>query len=71
MANQCSLKWQCRSANLEHLYADAIGLVLQLQRAGVTAEIRQLYREFNVDADGLANFILDAPSAHLAKEWYA
>ena len=51
--------WACRSNNLLIYYERALSLLQPLRDRGATVQVEHVYREFNSDADGIANEVLD------------
>ena len=65
VARQLNLTWRCLSPDLRPLYMRALGLVRRLRstRGVGSVEIQHIYREFNADADGICNSVLDIAAA--------
>lgn len=61
--------WQCRDAGLIPYYTDCMQLVASLRRAGCRCRLEHIYREFNAEADGLANYILGSGGGILRVNW--
>ena len=61
VAKQLSCEWRCNSAHLKPLYEEALEALFALRRqAGVmSVDVKHIYREFNADADGICNRVLD------------
>ena len=53
--------WACRAEQLVPMYEQCLGLLRQLRESPHTREVfvQHVYREYNSDADGLANYALD------------
>ena len=69
MAKQLRGEWACRSESLQPLYTQCLRWLERL-RAHIqphSVQIQHVYREFNTDADGLANYAIDRfnASAHV------
>ncbi len=63
VANQLGGTWACRSTDLRPLYEKAVRLLQMLQQNRENAgeiRVQHVYREFNRDADGLANEAIDS-----------
>ena len=67
VARQLQGKWACKCAHLLPLYCRAIQLLDSIRRAPHTQDaiVEHIYREFNSDADGLANYAIDKYVPHL------
>jgi len=61
VAEQLNCRWRCRAPDLVPLYERALGLLRQLRLRPGVADIlvEHVYREFNADADGVCNAVLD------------
>jgi ribonuclease HI len=53
--------WQCKAINLAEFYEQGLGMVRRLREACAPGcfTLAHVYREFNVDADSLANEAID------------
>ena len=69
VARQLQGAWACRAEHLKDLYRRGLRLLESLRNRSLVREIRveHVYREYNGDADGLANYGIDAyrPREHL------
>ena len=61
VARQLQGCWACRAAHLQHLYMACLDLIgILRRRAGPEhVQVQHIYREYNGDADGLANEAID------------
>ena len=64
IARQLQGVWACRSSLLSPYYTRALNLLTTLQRASdvISIRVEHVYREYNSDADGLANAAIDGYS---------
>ncbi len=62
--------WACRSTNLIPIHCECVDLLEQLTAAGVSWDIRHVYREYNQVADALANQAVDEKNVYVqSAEW--
>ena len=59
LCRQMNGEWACRSPTLIPLYTQCLSLLSELRLRGGMVEVCHVYREFNTDADGIANEVLD------------
>ena len=59
IARQLNGLWRCKAAELIPYYEKSLLLLKQLRDSGSIIDVLHIYREFNGEADGLANSILD------------
>ena len=61
VAKQLQGQWSCRMPHLVPLYTEALDLlaVLRARRNTTAVIVQHVYREYNADADGLANYAID------------
>ena len=61
-------RWACKAPHLKPLYMEASSLLDELRASPTsnTVRVEHVYREYNGDADGLANLAIDQyqPSIH-------
>ena len=60
IVKQLTGEWRCKAPNLQAYYER--GLALSRHQSGISVnnlKMSHVYREFNADADSLANFALD------------
>ena len=67
VARQLQGAWACRCPHLIPFYGHAIQLLDSIRRAPQSEQVivEHIYREFNSDADGLANYAIDHYDPHL------
>ena len=67
IARQLQGIWACRCSHLLSLYARAIDALNSLRSAphAPSVSVEHVYREFNSDADGLANLAIDNYRPHI------
>ena len=58
-------EWACRSAHLVPAYNQIMCMLERLRQHGSVIHIQHVYREFNSDADGIANQVLDASNSRI------
>lgn len=65
IAKQLQGKWSCRAPHLIPIYEECLGLLQRLRARTHSGEVsvEHVYREYNGDADGLANEAIDAYDA--------
>ena len=63
VARQVRGEWACRDTNLQPLLAYVWSMMREMERAGKTIIVEHIYREFNTEADALANRALDTQSS--------
>ena len=63
LAMQVTGRWCCAAPTLRAFYKRALTLIDRLKtRAGIAeVEVVHVYREYNADADGICNEVLDMP----------
>ena len=64
VAKQINCEWRCTCEALKPLYECALNLMSQLRSHPLTTAVslRHVYREYNADADGVCNEVLDRPT---------
>ena len=70
VARQAGGIWLCRSPELTPYYEEALQLLDALRIAGCRTLVRHIFREFNSEADSLANRVLDM-DADICESWHA
>ena len=60
LCRQMNGEWACKSPMLIPLYTQCLTLLRSLRLRGGRVEVNHVYREFNTDADGIANEVLDS-----------
>ena len=71
IAEQLDFRWACRTPMLSAHYEDALQTLSDLRRRpGVEAVVvEHVYREYNADADGVCNSVLDWILPHANAEF--
>ena len=62
VANQLNGIWACRNATLRPIYEECLGLIDRINHGSGSHRritIQHVYREYNADADSLANQAID------------
>jgi len=67
VCNQLSGRWACRAPHLQSLYEAGFNCSAHLRASAVCDEVvvEHVYREYNGDADGIANEVLDTYNPRL------
>jgi ribonuclease HI len=67
VANQVNCEWRCMSPTLKHCYEQALESMANLRRHPniLTVTLKHVYREYNSDADGVCNEVLNLLDASL------
>ena len=60
IANHVLGQWACRATYLTPHYTEALMLLRVMKDASCEITIQHVYREYNSDADSLANYAIDA-----------
>ena len=73
VAQQVTGKWRCKSSELWHSYEEALAWLRRLreQVGDQNLMVEHIYREFNADADGVCNEILDAEHLQIPNSMFA
>jgi len=61
-------EWQCRADHLKAYFDDCYDLLQRIRSAGTRIDLQHIYREFNKDADRLANLGADGQLSH--NHWF-
>ena len=61
-------EWQCKADHLKNYFDQCYGLLQRIRLTGIQIDLQHIYREFNKDADHLANLGADGQSSH--RNWY-
>ena len=61
VAKQINCEWRCACDAIKPFYEEALDLMARLRahRTINTVALRHVYREYNADADGVCNQVLD------------
>ena len=72
IAEQANYRRACKSESLQPLYEQAITLLERIKLNPVITDfvVQHIYREYNADADGLCNAILDTVHHKLSDNFF-
>ena len=69
VAKQLNCLWRCSCPDLLHFYRDSLDLLEVLRRRCADVIVAHIYREFNAEADSLANEALDGLRSIIQSAW--